>query len=193
MPLPLRPHPPFVGNRPVYERFLSSEVARPRPPWHSRRRFTIPAMTELARILPQIDEGDPHPAEQLLPLVYDELQQLANDRLAHEKPGQTLQRTALVYEAYLRLVGGDPKQLWSSCDSSLACDSRRSRHHAGPLAIVRPGSGCSPAPGARGCGGTWSGLPIPCPEPGVFSRILAAFSSPRRIVSRRATWATFAC
>jgi RNA polymerase sigma factor (TIGR02999 family) len=71
-------------------------------------------MTELTRILCQIEEGDPHPAEQLLPLVYDELRQLAAQRLAHEKPGQTLQPTALVHEAYLRLVGADPNQPWDS-------------------------------------------------------------------------------
>jgi RNA polymerase sigma factor (TIGR02999 family) len=72
------------------------------------------AMTELTRILCQIEEGDPHPAEELLPLVYDELRQLATHKLAHEKPGQTLQPTALVHEAYLRLVGADPKQPWDS-------------------------------------------------------------------------------
>ena len=71
-------------------------------------------MTELTRILCQIEEGDPHPAEQLLPLVYDELRQLATHKLAREKPGQTLQPTALVYEAYLRLVGADPKRPWDS-------------------------------------------------------------------------------
>jgi RNA polymerase sigma factor (TIGR02999 family) len=71
-------------------------------------------MTELTGILRQIKEGDPHPAEQLLPLVYDELRQLAARRLAHEKPGQTLQPAALVHEAYLRLVGADPKQPWDS-------------------------------------------------------------------------------
>jgi len=71
-------------------------------------------MTELTRILRQIEEGDPRPAEQLLPLVYDELRQLATHRLAHEKPGQTLQPTALVHEAYLRLVGADPKRPWDS-------------------------------------------------------------------------------
>jgi RNA polymerase sigma factor (TIGR02999 family) len=71
-------------------------------------------MTELTGILLRIEEGDPHAAEQLLPLVYDELRQLATHRLAHEKPGQTLQPTALVHEAYLRLVGADPKQPWDS-------------------------------------------------------------------------------
>src|SRR5688572_15726302 len=62
-------------------------------------------MSDVTRILSQIDAGDPRAAEQLLPLVYDELRKLAAARLAHEKPGQTLQATALVHEAYLRLVG----------------------------------------------------------------------------------------
>jgi RNA polymerase sigma factor (TIGR02999 family) len=66
-------------------------------------------MADLTRILSQVESGDPAAAEQLLPLVYDELRKLAAARLAHEKPGQTLQATALVHEAYLRLarVGGD--------------------------------------------------------------------------------------
>jgi len=62
-------------------------------------------MTDVTRILTAIEQGDPHAAEQLLPLVYDELRKLAAQRLASEKPGQTLQATALVHEAYLRLVG----------------------------------------------------------------------------------------
>jgi RNA polymerase sigma factor (sigma-70 family) len=62
-------------------------------------------MTNLTRILSQLEQGDPTAAEQLLPLVYDELRALAAAKLAHEKPGQTLQATALVHEAYLRLVG----------------------------------------------------------------------------------------
>ena len=64
-------------------------------------------MTEVTRILSAIEGGDPHAADQLLPLVYDELRKLAAQRLAHEKPGQTLDATALVHEAYLRLVGGE--------------------------------------------------------------------------------------
>lgn len=63
-------------------------------------------MTEVTRILSLIESGDPSAAGQLLPLVYDELRKLAAAKLAHEKPGQTLQATALVHEAYLRLVGG---------------------------------------------------------------------------------------
>ncbi len=64
-------------------------------------------MSDVTQILYRIDSGDPQAAEQLLPLVYDELRKLAAARLAQEKPGQTLQSTALVHEAYLRLVGMD--------------------------------------------------------------------------------------
>src|SRR4051794_3028318 len=71
-------------------------------------------MSEVTRILSAIDQGDPRAAEQLLPLVYDELRQLAAQRLAHERPGQTLQATALVHEAYVRLVGADPERAWDS-------------------------------------------------------------------------------
>jgi RNA polymerase sigma factor (TIGR02999 family) len=62
-------------------------------------------MSEITRILAQIEQGDASAADALMPLVYDELRRLAAQRLAHEKPGQTLQATALVHEAYLRLVG----------------------------------------------------------------------------------------
>jgi RNA polymerase sigma factor (sigma-70 family) len=62
-------------------------------------------MSDVTRILAQFDSGDPAAADQLLPLVYEELRKLAAAKLAHEKPGQTLQATALVHEAYLRLVG----------------------------------------------------------------------------------------
>src|SRR6478752_8681049 len=62
-------------------------------------------MADVTRILSAIEQGDPHAAKRLLPLVYDELRKLARQKLAQEKPGQTLQATALVHEAYLRLVG----------------------------------------------------------------------------------------
>jgi RNA polymerase sigma factor (TIGR02999 family) len=62
-------------------------------------------MSDVTRILSAIEQGDPHAAEQLLPLVYDELRKLAAAKLAQEKPGQTLEATALVHEAYIRLVG----------------------------------------------------------------------------------------
>jgi RNA polymerase sigma factor (TIGR02999 family) len=71
-------------------------------------------MSEVTRILSAIDQGDPHAAEQLLPLVYDELRKLAAQKLAQEKPGQTLQATALVHEAYLRLVDTEKVQQWNS-------------------------------------------------------------------------------
>jgi RNA polymerase sigma factor (TIGR02999 family) len=71
-------------------------------------------MSEVSQILSQIESGDPRAAEQLLPLVYDELRKLAAAKLAHEKPGQTLDATGLVHEAYLRLVGVDRAQPWDS-------------------------------------------------------------------------------
>jgi RNA polymerase sigma factor (TIGR02999 family) len=71
-------------------------------------------MSEITRILSSIEQGDPRAAEQLLPLVYDELRKLAAQKLAQEKPGQTLQATALVHEAYVRLVEGDQGRHWDS-------------------------------------------------------------------------------
>ena len=71
-------------------------------------------MTDVTRILSAIEDGDPHAAAQLLPLVYDELRRLAADKMAQEKPGQTLQATALVHEAYLRLVDVEQAQQWNS-------------------------------------------------------------------------------
>jgi RNA polymerase sigma factor (TIGR02999 family) len=71
-------------------------------------------MSDVTRILSAIEQGDPTAAEQLLPLVYEELRALAAARLAQEKPGQTLQATALVHEAYLRLVDTDKVQRWNS-------------------------------------------------------------------------------
>jgi RNA polymerase sigma factor (TIGR02999 family) len=69
-------------------------------------------MNEVTRILGAIGQGDPHAAKHLLPLVYDELRKLAAAKLAQEKPGQTLDATALVHEAYLRLVGPLNEQRW---------------------------------------------------------------------------------
>ena len=71
-------------------------------------------LSDVTRILSAIEQGDPHAAEQLLPLVYDELRKLAAAKLAQEKPGQTLQATALVHEAYLRLVDADQAEHWNS-------------------------------------------------------------------------------
>jgi RNA polymerase sigma factor (TIGR02999 family) len=81
----------------------------------------LDAMNDISRILSAIEQGDPSAAEQLLPLVYDELRKLAAQRLAQEKPGQTLQATALVHEAYLRLVATPEGE---SADAGRAWDSR---------------------------------------------------------------------
>jgi RNA polymerase sigma factor (TIGR02999 family) len=72
----------------------------------------LEVMSDVTHILSAIEQGDPSAAEQLLPLVYDELRRLAAHKLAQEKPGQTLQATALVHEAYLRLVDGEQAQHW---------------------------------------------------------------------------------
>src|SRR5262245_17015679 len=71
-------------------------------------------MSDVTRILSQIEEGNPQAAEKLLPLVYDELRKLAAAKLAQENPGQTLQATALVHEAYVRLVDVESAQHWDS-------------------------------------------------------------------------------
>ncbi len=71
-------------------------------------------MSDVTRILSRIESGDLSAADQLLPLVYDELRRLAAKRMAHEKPGQTLQPTALVHEAFIRLVDADKARIWDS-------------------------------------------------------------------------------
>jgi RNA polymerase sigma factor (TIGR02999 family) len=71
-------------------------------------------MSEVTRILSVIEEGDPHAADRLLPLVYDELRRLATQKMAREKPGQTLDATALVHEAYLRLLGPAGEPHWDN-------------------------------------------------------------------------------
>jgi RNA polymerase sigma factor (TIGR02999 family) len=71
-------------------------------------------MTDVTRILSAIEQGDAQAAEQLLPVVYEELRKLATVKMAQEKPGQTLQATGLVHEAYIRLVGGDKTSNWNS-------------------------------------------------------------------------------
>ena len=73
-----------------------------------------PKMSDVTRILSQIESGDPSAADQLLPLVYEELRKLAAARMAQEAPGQTLQATALVHDAYLRLVDAEQVQHWDS-------------------------------------------------------------------------------
>ncbi len=84
-------------------------------------------MSEVTRILSAIEQGDPHAAEQLLPLVYDELRRLAAQKLAYEKPGQTLDATALVHEAYLRLVGPADAKRWRDGGHFFAAAARAMR------------------------------------------------------------------
>src|SRR5438552_13821416 len=77
-------------------------------------RFIVGDMSDVTHILSAIEQGDPHAASELLPLVYEELRKLAALKLAQEKPGQTLQATALVHEAYLRLVGPEDDRHWNN-------------------------------------------------------------------------------
>jgi RNA polymerase sigma factor (TIGR02999 family) len=104
-------------------------------------------MNDVTGILSAIEQGDPSAAAQLLPLVYDELRKLAAERLSHEKPGQTLQATALVHEAYVRLVDVDKPQPWNSRGHFFAAAAeamrrillenarrKQSRKHGGHLA-----------------------------------------------------------
>ena len=102
-------------------------------------------MSDVTRILSQIESGDPTAAEQLLPLVYDELRKLAAAKLAQEKPGQTLQATALVHEAYLRLVDVDQAQHWDSRGHFFAAAAEAIRRilveYARKKARVRHGGG----------------------------------------------------
>jgi RNA polymerase sigma factor (TIGR02999 family) len=88
-------------------------------------------MTEITRILAAAERGDPHAAEQLLPLVYEELRKLARQKMASEAPGQTMQATALVHEAYLRLLGNEPdaqaRETWRSRGHFLAAAAEAMR------------------------------------------------------------------
>src|SRR5712692_1995947 len=85
-------------------------------------------MTDVTRMLAAIDHGDPDAAEQLLPLIYDELRKLAAQKLVQEKPGQTLQPTALVHEAYLRLVGPAGARRWNDHGHFFAAAAEAMRH-----------------------------------------------------------------
>src|SRR5262245_54501330 len=98
------------------DRLFSGKGARPnvKPPSQNEPRCTISSMSEVMPILSAIEQGDPSAAQPLLPLVYEELRKLAAQNLAHEKPGQTLQATALVHEAYLRLLGDGEEPHWDN-------------------------------------------------------------------------------
>jgi len=90
-------------------------------------------MSEVTRILSAIEQGDPSASERLLPLVYDELRKFAAQKLVHEKPGQTLDATALVHEAYLRLVNVDTAPHWNGRGHFLRGGGRGdSARRAGP-------------------------------------------------------------
>src|SRR5204863_3711843 len=103
-----RPAPVSDPGGPARQRVYSGQTnGNPDP-------CPVPPMSEVTRILSAIERGDPSAAAQLLPLVYDELRRLAAQKLAQEKPGQTLQATALVHEAYLRLVDVERAQHWDS-------------------------------------------------------------------------------
>src|SRR5437762_14173122 len=113
-------------------------------------------MSDVTRILSQIEQGDPQAAEKLLPLVYDELRKLAAAKLSHEKPGQTLQATALVHEAYVRMVGSETQRTY------------RDRSHFFATLLLRCAASLwtSPAPsgptnGEASAGGNRSKMSLP--------------------------------
>ena len=89
--------------------------------------MSVNPMSDVTQILSQIESGDPLAANLLLPLIYDELRKLAARKLAHEKPGQTLQATALVHEAYVRLVQGERDQSWDNRGHFFAAASEAMR------------------------------------------------------------------
>ena len=109
-------------------------------------------MSDVTRILSQIEQGDPTAAEQLLPLVYKELRKLAAAKLAQEKPGQTLQATALVHEAYLRLVDGERVQPWDNAGPLLCGGGRGHAADSGR----GPGGNDDPSMAATGSVSTWT-------------------------------------
>ena len=137
-------------------------------------------MSDATRILSAIEQGNPSAAEQLLPLVYAELRRLATARLAREKPGQTLEPTALVHEAYLRLVGREASQHWNSRGHFFAAAAEamrrilveRARHkgrirHGGGLRRVDLLDAEAAAPGrrtSRSC--SWTKPSLAWPRPG---------------------------
>jgi RNA polymerase sigma factor (TIGR02999 family) len=143
-------------------------------------RGVMAGMSEVTRILDQIHQGEPSAADQLLSLVYDELRTLAAQKLAHERAGQTLQATALVHEAYLRLVGHDAPSLWNGRGHFFAAAAeamrrflvekarRKSRlKHGGEHQRVDLDSGClvSEAPSLDLVALFWSSRPRNRPRP----------------------------
>jgi RNA polymerase sigma factor (TIGR02999 family) len=123
-------------------------------------------MSEVTRILSAIEQGDCRAAEQLLPLVYDELRKLAAHKLAQEKPGQTLQATALVHEAYLRLVDVNKAQAWNSRGHFFAAAAEAMRRILVESARRK---------NARQRGGAWKRIDLADAE-------VASTSSPERLL-----------
>jgi RNA polymerase sigma factor (TIGR02999 family) len=142
-------------------------------------------MSEVTRILSAIEQGDPSAAEQLLPLVYEELRKLAAQRLAQEAPGQTLQATALVHEAYLRLVDAERAQHWNSKGHFFAAAAEAMRRILSITpAASRARSGAATAP-------TWTSTSSPPPPPSASTTCWT--STPRwrgwrRPTRRRPSW-----
>jgi RNA polymerase sigma factor (TIGR02999 family) len=122
----------------------------------------VPPVSEVTQILSAIERGDPHAAGQLLPLVYEELRKLAAAKLAQERPGQTLQATALVHEAFLRLVDNDAPPQWNGRRHFFAADAEAMRRILVEQARRRPPPSTCPTtghaqahgPGAEGAGST---------------------------------------
>jgi hypothetical protein len=113
-------------------------------------------MSDLTSILVGLEQGDPHAADQLLPLVYHELRQLAAQHLAQEAPGQTLQATALVHEAYLRLVGGSQKEIsWNGRGHFFAAAAQAMRRILVEAAAARSDRSAA----ARDDGRSWAMSP----------------------------------
>ena len=145
-------------------------------------------MSDVTRILSQFESGDPSAAEQLIPLVYDELRKLAAARLAHEEPGQTLQATALVHDAYLRLVDVEQAQRWNSRGHFFAAAAEAMRR----ILIERArGKGREKRGGRCGAGEAGAGIPrepgsVP-PDDGARHTVTGAVRRTRRCQRGRAS------
>lgn len=132
-------------------------------------------MSDVTQILSQIENGDGQAAEKLLPLVYDELRRLAAEMMAHEKPGQTLQATALVHEAYIRLVDTDEAQHWNSRGHFFGAAAEAMRR----ILVEQARRKCG-----RKQGGQWERLYVPLDglcEPDMPERMLAIDEALRKL------------
>ena len=148
-------------------------------------------MNDVTRILSAIEQGDPQAAEQLLPLVYDELRKLAARKLAQEKPGQTLQATALVHEAYLRLVDADSGPALEQPRPLLR---RRRRGHAPHPRRAAPGASGGRSTAATGGASTSTTLDLPptAAADDLLALDEALDAAGRRGPARRPSWSSSA-